>query len=705
MPRRVVILAGTLTPLVMSIAISTPAIAAGKYTTRGSDIVDRATGERVLLRGFGLGGWLLPEGYMWGIRELDRPRQFEAAIVELIGKEDAAEFWRLYHANYVTESDIAMMKAWGANSVRIALLASMLQPREGQPEAPPYRYDESAFRVLDRLVDWCERYEMGVIWDLHGAPGGQNAENISDSDGTARLWTEREKYWPRCIDLWMTIVKRYADRECIVGYDLLNEPLLRRYPGIDPALLRELYVELTKQIRTVDRDGIIFIEGDDWAQEFSMLEPLDWDPHLVVAFHSYPPVSGPDDLARWERLRKKYDVPLWHGETGEVGPPYAVNRIATRFLEQANVGWSWWTHKKFERMTQPWMCPRNNGFEQILAFWKGEGEKPAREDARRWLFEQAHGTRSDDCVLIPEMVNSLAGLDFSKTPRADVAAAPRMVHQPNDVNVEAGGAAEFLALAQGASLKYQWLRDGKPLVGADGYRLRLSNVSARDDGARFSVRVSNEKGEVESSEARLEVEPFKGPSVPKAGVAPKIDGLIDDVWQGAPHLAIKNVVFDRGKPESSDSASFRLLWDDAGLYVLVEVEDDVRFDKADSGFENDCVEVFVDADNSKSDVYGDGDYWFRCVWGTAKLVTLFGAPKSGELVAQAETRDGYVMEFALPWSMLGGEATPGRYLGLDVHVTDNDGRGRALERAWHTWRDNSHQSPSYLGTVRLASSE
>jgi aryl-phospho-beta-D-glucosidase BglC (GH1 family) len=109
------------------------------YTTRGQDIVDRKTGEKVILRGFGLGCWLLPEGYMWGIRKLDRPRQFEKAIEDLIGKEKAAEFWRRYHENYVTEDDIRVMKSWGVNSVRIPLLASMLQPPEEQPDRPPFR--------------------------------------------------------------------------------------------------------------------------------------------------------------------------------------------------------------------------------------------------------------------------------------------------------------------------------------------------------------------------------------------------------------------------------------------------------------------------------------------------------------------------------------------------------------------------------------
>ena len=43
-----------------------------------------AGGAPLLLRGFGLGGWLLPEGYMW---------KFE----ELCGAEYAASFWERYY--------------------------------------------------------------------------------------------------------------------------------------------------------------------------------------------------------------------------------------------------------------------------------------------------------------------------------------------------------------------------------------------------------------------------------------------------------------------------------------------------------------------------------------------------------------------------------------------------------------------------------
>lgn len=388
----------------------------GYYTTKGQDIVDRTTGQTVLLQGFGLGGWLLPEGYMWGIRNLDRPRQFEKAVVDLIGADDAAKFWRLYHDNYVTEGDIKAMKAWGVNSIRIPLLASKLQPGTGQPPKAPYVYCEEGFSYLDRLVQWCDRYKIGVIWDMHGAPGGQNAENISDSDGTARLWTEKETYWPLCIDLWQKIAERYKDEDCIIGYDLLNEPLLRRYEGIDVHLLRQLYIELTRTIRKIDTDEIIFIEGDDWAQEFGMLEPLDWDKHLVIAFHSYPPTSNQEGLDRWDSLRKKYNIPLWHGETGEQKPPYALNKTATEFLGSVNVGWSWWTHKKFDRASQPWNCPRTEGFQKILDYWKEGGEKPSQEQAKEWLFEQAKRTHSQYCEFLPQMVRSLVPLNPDAEP-------------------------------------------------------------------------------------------------------------------------------------------------------------------------------------------------------------------------------------------------------------------------------------------------
>ena len=55
--------------------------------------------QPILLRGMGLGGWLLPEGYMWKFyTKCDRPRRIEALIERLCGVEYAASFWTQYFA-------------------------------------------------------------------------------------------------------------------------------------------------------------------------------------------------------------------------------------------------------------------------------------------------------------------------------------------------------------------------------------------------------------------------------------------------------------------------------------------------------------------------------------------------------------------------------------------------------------------------------
>jgi hypothetical protein len=372
------------------------------YTTKGQNVVDRVTGDSVVLKGWGIGGWLLPEGYMWG-SNLDCPRKMEPAVIALIGDTNAIEFWRLYHWNWLTASDVQKMKCFGANSLRIPINANVLQPRDGQPSRPPYKYDPAGWLILDSLVRWCDRVHMGIIWDMHGAPGSQNGQNISDGVGNqagSLLWTDTTTYWPRCIDLWFKIADRYKNEKCVIGYDLLNEPLN------GGSLLRKIYVRLTDTIRTVDTAGIIIVEGDGYATNPSVLTPINWDRknHLCLEFHSYPPTSN---LGNNGTMRTTYNIPLWEGETGEQGPPYTTNTNVTTSLNRANVGWNWWTHKKFNNSSMPWNCPKTAGFQTILNYWNNGGTKPNADSARKWLFDQATRTNSSYCTFLPNMVSSL----------------------------------------------------------------------------------------------------------------------------------------------------------------------------------------------------------------------------------------------------------------------------------------------------------
>ncbi len=75
---------------------------------------------------------------------------------------------------------------------------------------------------------------------------------------------------------------------------------------------------------------------------------------------------------------------------------------------------------------------------------------------------------------------------------------------PDDATVLEGASATFKVLATGPDRAYQWLRNGTPIEGAVADACTVTAVMA-DNGARFSVRVSNDVSSVTSAEAQLTV--------------------------------------------------------------------------------------------------------------------------------------------------------------------------------------------------------
>ncbi|HWZ90761.1 MAG TPA: cellulase family glycosylhydrolase, partial [Polyangiaceae bacterium] len=405
----------------------------GALRAQGKDIVD-AAGQVVVLKGFGLGGWLVPEGYMLGNPGgKDSPRGIRAAIEAKISVAKASDFFATYQRNYVTEADIQAIARWGFNSVRLPLNANSLMPEAGQPKVAPYRYDEAGFKPIDDLVRWCRAAGLYVILDLHAAPGAQSAHNIADSDGEARLWSEPEVYWPRTVDLWLELAARYRAEPLVIGYDLLNEPML---PGAeightsqsngpwaahDNRPLRALYVAITQALRAAGDHKIVFPEAGFWAMNFKDLLPP-WDDNLVYSFHFYPPPTGPKFFESADSTPSfgpifEANVPLWMGETGEWRQDWiktradwlADNRRSVEFMATANRGhaisWSWWTTKKFGRETQPWSCQFPAEYSALLEHW----DSASSADAELALGKFAHALSTSECTYHADLVQALGG--------------------------------------------------------------------------------------------------------------------------------------------------------------------------------------------------------------------------------------------------------------------------------------------------------
>ena len=157
----------------------------------GTRIVNEA-GEPVILRGMGLGGWVLQEGYMLELGELGQQHVIRARIAELIGEEKTEAFYAAWRANHVTKADIDAMGRWGFNSVRLPMHYDRLTlPADREPVPGRDTWNEEGFRQIDDLLAWVKANGMYLILDLHAAPGGQGSDlAISDRDPSKpSLWT------------------------------------------------------------------------------------------------------------------------------------------------------------------------------------------------------------------------------------------------------------------------------------------------------------------------------------------------------------------------------------------------------------------------------------------------------------------------------------------------------------------------------------
>ena len=376
--------------------------ASGFLRTRGLEIVDES-GTPILLRGVGLGNWLLPEGYMWKFGERgDRPRKIEKLVSDLIGENQAARFWSEFRNNYIAEADIQKIAELGFNSVRPALNARLFLT-EGEQPAPV----AEGFALLDRLVRDCKKHGLYVIIDMHAAPGGQTGANIDDSrKDEPELFIDKRNQ-DRLVELWIDLARRYKDEPAVAAYDLLNEPLPER-TGAEAKYkdqLEPLYRRITAAIRQVDKRHIITLEGADWANDWSMFTSP-FDDNLVYQFHYYC-WDRPDhlnDITRYLDHQAKLKTPVWVGETGE--KDNAIYWATTQYFEAHRIGWSFWPWKKMATLNTPYSIKEPAGWGAVRAYSRGEG-KPSPAEAQKAFDELLSNIKLENCVAFPDVVNAL----------------------------------------------------------------------------------------------------------------------------------------------------------------------------------------------------------------------------------------------------------------------------------------------------------
>jgi len=216
-------------------------------------------------------------------------------------------------------------------------------------------------------------------------------------------------------------------------------------------------------------------------------------------------------------------------------------------------------------------------------------------------------------------------------------------------------------------------------------------------------QIADGMSEIEGRDEEWGAEPVSFAGIAPTDQAPAVDGKVDGCWAKAQAYALEHNFYDSVADESDCSASFKTLCDKDNLYVLVEVADDELCNDSSEFWYDDGVEIFVDADNSRSGSYGDNDCQYYFHWHPASPV--MGESKHGKTdgveFAFARTDDGYRLEVRFPWNVLGAKPSPGTSIGFDVQVNDDDGGGeRDSKLAWNAVEDDAWQNTGAFGVAQ-----
>lgn len=381
--------------------------------TKATAIVNEKD-EPIILRGMGLGGWMLQEGYMFRLSFLGQQYRIKEKITEVVGADKANLFYEQWLLNHTTKKDIDALAAWGFNSIRLPMhynlytLAVDEEPVKGQ-----HTWINKGFAMTDSLLSWCKANNMYLILDLHAAPGGQgNDLPISDRDPSKPSLWESEANKEKTIALWKKLAERYANEPWIGGYDIINEP---NWGFEDPKNdfrgtaekknepLKDLMIAITKAIREVDRKHIIIIEGNGFGNNYRGILPQ-WDDNMVISFHKYGNFNTDESIKNFLSLRDQYNMPLWLGESGENSNTWFTEAIS--LVEKHNIGWAWWQEKKMG-INNPLEIKRPAGYDALLNYWSGKGTKPTEAEAWNTLQELLENIKFENNVFHADVVDAM----------------------------------------------------------------------------------------------------------------------------------------------------------------------------------------------------------------------------------------------------------------------------------------------------------
>ncbi len=194
---------------------------------------------------------------------------------------------RAHFDTFITEADIANIKAMGFDHVRVPVDYVVLEDEDGNLKADGFEY-------LGKCRAWCETHGLNMLIDLHECYGYSFDPLKKDMD--------RKKFFydaalqERFLSLWREIATRFKDYQNQVAFEPLNEVV----SGEVVDAWNELLGRYIRMMRGIVPDAWLIIGGVLYNNVLTVpLLDVPVDEHIVYNFHCYEPMVFTHQGAYW----------------------------------------------------------------------------------------------------------------------------------------------------------------------------------------------------------------------------------------------------------------------------------------------------------------------------------------------------------------------------------------------------------------------
>ena len=195
--------------------------------------------------------------------------------------------------NFFTEKDVKYLAGLGFDHIRIPVDEEQLWKENGQKDA-------EAFSLLLQSLDWCKKYNLDAVVDLHIL----RSHHFNEKEKP--LWTKpeaQERFFQCWRDLSGELIKYPVED---VAYELMNEPV-----ADDPEDWNKLVEKASQIIRMNEPSRKIVIGSNRWQNPdtFDKLRIPANDKNIILSFHMYEPFLLTHHEASWTGI-KDYKGPV-----------------------------------------------------------------------------------------------------------------------------------------------------------------------------------------------------------------------------------------------------------------------------------------------------------------------------------------------------------------------------------------------------------